>query len=110
MGRTSNNLLTRTNKHLLKSLLNKIRMGIHNKEKRKTKDTLYSNSGIGEHLIENQNYFEIYDVNRFKIVSKARNYFHLETLEAVYILSKNAELCKQNKLVYSTILFSSLNL
>ena len=68
MGRTSNNLLTRNNQHLPKNLLNKIRMGIDNKENGKTKE----NSAIGEHLIENQNCFVNYDVNRFKIVSKAK--------------------------------------
>ena len=82
-------------------------MGIDNKEK---ENINCSNSAIGEHLIENQNCFENYDMNRFKIVSKARNDFHLKTLEAVYILSKKPELCKQKKFVYSTILFFSLNL
>ena len=37
MRRKSNNLLTRINQHLPKSLLNKIRMGMDNKEKGKNK-------------------------------------------------------------------------
>ena len=57
MGRTSNDLLTRINQHLPKSLLNKTIMGNDNREKGKTKDKLYSNSAIGEYLIENQNCF-----------------------------------------------------
>ena len=105
MGRTSKNLLTRINQHLPKRLLNKIRMDNDNKENEKTKDKFYSNSVIGEHLIENQNCFVNHNVNRFKIVSKARNDYHLKTLEAVYISSKNTELFKQKKCVYSTILF-----
>ena len=63
--RTSNNLLTRVNQHLPNSLFNKIRMGNDNREKGKTKDKLYSNSAIGEHLIENQSCFVNYNVNRF---------------------------------------------
>ena len=61
-------------------------MGIDNKEKGKIKDKLYSNFAIGEHLIRNQYCFVNFNVNRFKIVSEARNYFHLKTLEAIYLL------------------------
>ena len=42
---------------MLKSLLNKISIGIDNKEKGKAKHKLHSNSAIGEHMIENQNCF-----------------------------------------------------
>ena len=56
-------------------------MGIDNEEKGKTKEKLNGNSAKEEHLIENQNCFVNYDVNRFKIVSKARNDFNLRTLE-----------------------------
>ena len=55
MGRTSNNLGTRINQHLPKSLLSKIRMGNDDREKGKTKHKLYSDYAIGEHLIEDQN-------------------------------------------------------
>ena len=53
MDRTINNLLSRINQHLPKSLLNKIKMGIDIKELGKTNDKSYSNSAIDEHLIEN---------------------------------------------------------
>ena len=50
------------------------------------KDKLYRNSAIGD-LHENQNCFVNYNVNKYKIVSKARKDFHLKTLEADYIFS-----------------------
>ena len=73
-------------------------------------EKLNSSSAIGQHLITNPKCFESYKVDNFKIISVARNEFHLKTLEAIYILSLKPDLCKQKKFVYSTILFNSLNL
>ena len=71
----------------------------------KIQDKAYSNSAIDEHFWDNYE-FENYDLNKFTILSKSGNKFHLK---AIYILSKNPELCKQKKVVYSAILFSKLN-
>ena len=109
MGRTSNNLITRIYQHLPKTLLNKIKSC----DKEKKLDNLQkinSSSAIGQHLINNPKCFESYKVDNLKIISVARNEFHLKTLEALYILSLNPDLCKQKKIVYTTILFYSLNL
>ena len=106
LSRTGKILLNRINKHLPKSLLNKIRIGNNH---RKIHEKIYSNSVIGEHLVDNPDCFKNYDLNKFKVILKIKTEFHLKTSEAIYILSKNAELYKRNKFVYSTIFFSSFN-
>ena len=72
--------------------MNKIKNGKNNKNNSKIQVKIYS---ISEHLVNNPNCFENYDLNKLKIISKGRNEFHLKTLEAIYIffLSKNGELC-----------------
>ena len=109
MGRTSNNLIARINQHLPKNLLNKIK-SCNEEKKFDDLEKLNSSSAIGQHLITNPKCFENYKVDNFKIISVARNEFHLKTLEAIYILSLKPGLCKLKKFVYSTILFNSLNL
>ena len=67
VSRTSNNLNTRTNQHLLKTLLNKIKSC--NKEKKIDKlEKKNSSSTIGQHLITNPKCFESYKVDNFKII------------------------------------------
>ena len=73
-------------------------------------ENINRSSAIGQHLITNPKIFDSYKVDNFKIKSVARNEFHLKSLEAIYILSLNPDLCKQKKFVCSTILFKSLNL
>ena len=94
VGRSSNNLITRTNKHLPKTLLNKIKS--FNKENKFNKlQKINSSSAIGQHLINNSKCFEKYNVDNFKIISIARKEFHLKTLEAIFLLSLKPDLCKQ---------------
>ena len=100
LGRTSNNLITRINQHLPKTLLNKIKLC--NKEKKFDNLQKINNSSvIGQHLIYNPKCFESYKVDNFKIISIACKEFHMKTLEAIYILRLKPDLCKQKKLVYS---------
>ena len=77
MGRTSNNLINRINQHLPKTLLNKIK--VFNKEKKVDNlQKINSSSAIGQHLINNSKCFESYNFDNFKIISRARNEFHLK--------------------------------
>ena len=80
--------------------MSKIRIDNNNRKNGKQYNKIQSNSSIGEHLGDIQNYFKNYDWNEFKIISKGRNQFHMKTLEVTYILSKNPELCKQKKFVF----------
>ena len=97
MVRTSIILLNKINQHRPKSLLNKIRIG-NNRNIGRIQDKIFSNSVIGEHLVDNPNCFEKCDLNKFKTISKARSEFQLKALEAIYILCKNLDLCKKTNL------------
>ena len=72
MVRTSIILLNKINQHRPKSLLNKIRIG-NNRNIGRIQDKIFSNSVIGEHLVDNPNCFENHDLNKYIVVSKGRN-------------------------------------
>ena len=91
MGRASNNLITRINQHLQKTVLNKIK-SCKKEKKFYNLEQLNSSSAIGQHLITNPKCFESYKVDNFKTISVARNDFHLKNLEAIYILSLKPEI------------------
>ena len=110
MGRTGNNLSNRINQHLPKNLLNKIKVSNNDRAVGREQVVIQSSSAIGQHLVNNPNCFQNYNLDNFKVISKGRNDFHLKTLEAIYILCLKPVLCRQKNFVYSTILFSSLNL
>ena len=109
MGRTGNNLINRVNQHVPKNLLTEI--GVCNNDRVVGREhvVIHSSSAIGQHLIDNPDCFDNYNLDNFKVISNGRNDFHLKTLEAIYILCLKPVLCRQKKFVYSTILFSSLN-
>ena len=110
VGRTGNNLINRINQHLPKNLLNKIKVSNNDRAVGREQVVIQSSSAIGKHLVNNPNCFQNYNLDNFKVISKGRNDFHLKTLEAIYILCLKPVLCRQKNFVYSTILFSSLNL
>ena len=110
VGRTGNNLINRINQHLPKNLLNKIKVSNNDRAVGREQVVIQSSSAIGQHLVNNPNCFQNYNLDNFKVISKGRNDFHLKTLEAIYILCLKPVLCRQKNFVYSTILFSSLNL
>ena len=91
MVKTSNNLIIRVNQHLPKTHLNKIK-SCKKEKKFDILEIINSSSAIGQHLITNLKCFESYKVDNFKIISVARNEFHLKTLEAIYILSLKPEI------------------
>ena len=45
-----------------------------------------SGSVIGQHLINNQDCYDKYNLDSFRVISKRRNNFYLNILEAIYIL------------------------
>ena len=77
MGRTISNLIKRINQHLPKTLLVKIK--VFNKEKKVDNlQKINSSSAIGQHLINYLKYLKSYNFDNFKIISRARNEFHLK--------------------------------
>ena len=86
MGRTSNNLINRVNKHLTKNLLNKIRVSNSDRAVGREQEIIHSSSAIGQHLINNSDCLNNYNLDNFKVISKGRNNVHRKTSEAIYIL------------------------
>ena len=60
-------------------------------------------SAIGQHLIENANCAEHYNVDAFKILSRGRRVTHLRIREATFIYSTDPMLCRQKEFVHSLI-------
>ena len=55
-------------------------------------------SAIGQHLIENANCAEQYNVDAFKILSRQKSITHLRKLEATFIYSMDPMLRRQKSL------------
>ena len=62
-------------------------------------------SAIGQHLLDNDQRALNYDNKRFSILATARSSFHLDLLEAAYIKTGRALLCRQKEFVYTLKLF-----
>ena len=62
-------------------------------------------SSICQHLYENRECMLKYSIDRFKPIARARNIFHLNVLESIYITVNNPEICKQTEYVYRALLF-----
>ena len=60
-----------------------------------------SSSAIHQHLVENRECLTDFSYDRFTILATARNNFHLNVLEALYIKSLKPFLCRQKEFVYS---------
>ena len=72
-----------------------------------TNKPIKSQSAIGEHLLNNLECAKNYNDNKFSIVCKGRNMYHLSVLESLFIKTNKPSLCKQ-KLVYNSNLFKLL--
>ena len=55
----------------------------------------FSESAIGQHLLDNPICAKNYSDEKFTILSFSRSSFHLSALEAVYIKSCKPNLCRQ---------------
>ena len=102
--RTSQRLPDRIKQHdpqwLRQQLIRPRRSQPHRSCKRKdTKPRC--DSAIGQHLLNNDQSALNYDNKRFSILVTARNSFHLNLLEAVYIKTQRPALCRQKEFVYT---------
>ena len=118
IGRTSQRLGDRISQHVPRVFRNSITKSLHEKTETETsthflrkriptplKLPSYVESAIGMHLLENPACAATYDDTDFKILSKPRNLFQLNVLEALYINSLKPTLCRQKKFVYFCRLF-----
>ena len=115
VGRTTQRLQERIKQHVPKAIRQKTTLtqeqGTHRsqptrtqpnrkcKAKSKTQFEPESDSAIGQHLLESNQYACNYSDSQFKILTTARSQFHLSLLEAVYISRKKNRFV-QAKAVY----------
>ena len=108
VDRTSQRLQDRIRQHVPKF----IRTGqipnsrnISTRSGKSSTPVMFSDSAIGQHLLDNPICAQNYSDKKFTILSFGRSSFHLSALEAVYIKSCKPNLCRQNKFVYNLKLF-----
>ena len=65
----------------------------------------YVDSAVGVHLLENPECAKMYSNANFEILLTARNSYHLNVVEALYINSMKPLLCRQKKFIYYCRLF-----
>ena len=61
-----------------------------------TSKPIKSISAIGQHLLNNLDCSKNYNDNRFSIVTRGRNSYHLCVLESLFIKTVKPNLCKQH--------------
>lgn len=62
-------------------------------------------SSIARHLCNSKTCADAYQQDWFSVLDTAQSSFHLQTLEAVYICSRDPSLCRQKQFVYSLKVF-----
>ena len=104
VGQTSQRLQDRINQHIPRCIRSDKRP-TKNLPNRKCKITstpsVYCDSAIGQHLLENEECAKHYNDAQFSYLATARSSFHLSVLEATYINSLQPSLCRQKEFVYS---------
>ena len=104
VGQTSQRLLDRINQHIPRCIRSDKRptKNLPNRECKITNSpTVYSDSAIVQHLLENEECAKHYNDAQFSILATARSSFHLSVLEVTYINSLQPILCRQKEFVYS---------
>ena len=104
VGRTSQRLQDRINQHIQRCIRSDKRpmKNLPNQEcKITSSSSVYCDSAIGQHLLENEECAKHYNDAQFSILAAARSSFHLSVLEATYINSLQPILCRQNEFVCS---------
>ena len=99
VGRTSQRFHIRRDQHVTKSLRTWMQTGVNKPTNR--------GSAIAEHLLNNPECANNYSDSNFSIISKARNEYHLNVLESLFIKTLKPNLCKQ-QFVYKSILYKLL--
>ena len=104
VGRTSQRLQVRINQHIPRCIRSDKRptKNLPNRECKITRtSSVYCDSAIGQHLLENEERAKHYNDAQFFILATARSSFHLSVLEAPYINSLQPNLCCEKEFVYS---------
>ena len=104
VGRNSQRLQDRINQHILRCIRSDKRptKNLPNRECKITSSpSVYCDSAIGQHLLENKECAKHFNDAQFSILATARSSFHLSVLEATYINSLQPILCRQKEFVYS---------
>ena len=105
VGRTSQRPEERIKQHVPRSIANP--PASHNRQslsrscKANTRPQQFHESVIGQHLLDHAQCALYYSNEKFSILARGRSSFHLSALEATFIKSLNALLCKQKEFVYS---------
>ena len=108
VGRTSQRLQDSIKQHVpqwLKQQLTCLRRSLPHKSCERNDTKPDCDSGIGQHLLDNDQSALNYDNTRFSILAAARSSFHLNLIEAAYIKTGCAVLCRQKEFVYALKLF-----
>ena len=103
-GRTAQRLQDRINQHIPRCIRSDKRptKNLPNRECKITNTpSVYCDSVIGQHLLENEECAEHFNDVQFSILATARSSFHLSVAEATYINSLQPILCRQKEIVYS---------
>ena len=66
-----------------------------------------SPSTIGDHLLNNLECSKYYNDDKFSIITKGRNLYHISLLESLFIKTNQPKLCKE-KFVYNSNLYNLL--
>ena len=105
VGRTSQRLQDRINQHIPRCIRSDKRptKNLPNQECKITgTPSVYCDSAIGQHLLENKECAKHFNDAQFSILATARSSFHLSVLEATYINSLQPILCRQkNSFIHS---------
>ena len=102
VGRTSKRFHLRRDEHVP----NNIRKWMTDQDRSRPSASYFT--AIGQHLLSHPECAKNYSDDRFKILARGRNQFHLQTLESLFIQTKKPVLCKQKKYVYQTKIFKML--
>ena len=104
VGLTSQRLQDRINQHIPRCIRSDQRptKKLPNRECKTTSTpSVYCDSAIGQHLLENKECAKHFNNAQFSILARARSSFHLSVLEAIYINSLQPILCRQKEFVSS---------
>ena len=104
VGRISPRLQDRINQHISRSKRSdkRRRKNLPNRECKITSTpSVYCDSAIVQHLLENEECAEHYNNAQLSILATARSLFHLSVLEATYTSSLQPVLCRQKAFIHS---------
>ena len=109
IGSTSRRLKTRISEHVPKcvktALSNPDNGPIANPKLILARQRAIKKSSIAEHLMCNEECLKHYQDDRFTILARGRNDYHLIVLESMYIMSLEPGLCKMQQFDYKLKLF-----